>query len=140
MCPHCCHHPSTIIASRVTTGIEGHDFTLCATVEVYSSETSQWHIADPLLAPSTRMSSVTIADTYYLLGGFDAGAHHVATVLYASLTSLVQKATSPTHQSASRTSVWKTLPNTPHKMSTAASLSGNLLAVGGWEGKPPQQY
>jgi len=108
---------------------------VCATVEVYSNETSQWYSADPLPAPYYVMSSITIADTCYLLGGLDADGKTITTVLYASLTSLVQKATSPTHQSASRTSVWKTLPDTPLKVSTAASLSGNLLAVGGHDTK-----
>ena len=56
------------------------------------------------------------------------------TVLCASLTSLIQKATSPTHLPTSPlTPVWKTLPETPLMGSTAASLSGNLLAVGGFE-------
>jgi len=77
------------------------------------------------------MSSITIADTCYLLGGGDADIKTKSTVLYASLTSLIQKATSPTHQSPNHTSVWKTLPDTPLKASAASSLSGNLLAVGG---------
>ena len=81
------------------------------------------------------MSSITIADTCYQLGGVNANNNHVATVLYASLTSLVQKATTPSHQSASHTSVWKTLPDTPLKACAAASLSGNLITVGGWKGK-----
>ena len=122
---------STIIASGGATGFKDGKPVPCATVEVYSSETSQWYTADPLPAPYYWMSSVTIANTCYLLGGSDADNKTVPTILYASLTSLVQKATSPTHQSASHTSVWKTLPDTPLKVSTAASLSGNLLAVGG---------
>jgi len=124
---------SAIIASGGITGVRGLEFTSCATVEVYSSETSQWHTADPLPEPLIRMSSVTIANTCYLLGGTSAGDK--ATVLYASLTSLVQKTTSPTHQSASHTSVWKTLPDTPLKWSAAGSLGGHLLAIGGWKGK-----
>ena len=126
---------STIIAIGGITGIRDGKAVLCATVEVYSSETSQWYTADPLPAPRAVMSSVTIADTCYVLGGGDADGKPVTTVLYASLTSLVQKATSPTHQSASYTSVWKTLPDTPLKDSAAASLSGNLLAVGGHDTK-----
>jgi len=109
-------------------------FVPCATVEVYCSETSQWYTADPLPTPYYSLSFVTIADTCYLLGGIELGrdaSNYATTVLYASLTSLVQKATSPTHQSASHTSVWKTLPNIPTIGSAAASLSGNLLAVGG---------
>jgi len=126
---------STIIAIGGTTDIRDGKFVLCTTVEVYSSETSQWYTADPLPAPYYWMSSVTIADTCYLLGGTDANGNHVPTVLYASLTSLIQKATSPTHQSGRSTSVWKTLPDTPLKLSTAASLSGNLLAMGGHDTK-----
>ena len=121
---------SAIIAIGGTTGFRDGKSVVCATVEVYSSETSQWYTADPLPAPYADMSSVTIADTCYLLGGNDADDKSVTTVLYASLASLVQKATSSTHQSASHT-VWKTLPDTPLKRSTAVSLSGNLLAVGG---------
>ena len=122
---------SAIIASGGAVSVRDGKVVTCTTVEVYSSESSQWHSADPLPAPYFAMSSVTIAGTCYLLGGVDADENPVATVLYASLTSLIQKATSPTHQSASHTSAWKTLPDTPLKASTAASLSGNLLAVGG---------
>jgi len=108
-------------------------------VEVYCSEPSQWFTADPLPAPRYLLSSVTIANTGYLLGGGNADDKPGATVLYASLTSLVQKATTTTCQLASRTSVWKTLPDTQLKAPTAASLSGNLLAVGGHDSKtvPP---
>jgi len=126
---------STIIASEGGTGVRDGKNVRCVTVEVYSRETSQWYTADPLPAPYYMMSSVTIADTCYLLGGIEGDRKTVTTVLYASLTSLIQKATSPTHQSASRTSVWKTLPDTPLKSSAAASLSGNLLAVGGHDTK-----
>ena len=122
---------SAIIASGGATGVRDGKTVRCATVEVYSSETSQWYTADPLPAPYYLTSSITIADTCYLLGGVDADNKPVTTVLCASLTSLIQKAPSPTHQSTSHAPVWKTLPDTPLKQSTAASLSGNLLAVGG---------
>jgi len=126
---------SAIIASGGATGVRDGKSVPCATVEVYCSETSQWYTADPLPAPYYTMSSITIADTCYLLGGIDAGRKTITTVLYASLTSLVQKATSPTHQSASHTSVWKTLPDTPLMRSAAVGLSGSLLAVGGHDTK-----
>ena len=83
------------------------------------------------------MTSVTITDTWYLLGGSGTDNKAIPTVLYAPLTILIQKATSPTHQSASDTSVWKTLPDTPLVRSAAASLSGNLLAVGGYNVSTP---
>ena len=129
---------SAIVASGGATGFRDDDKAVpCATVEVYSSETSQWHTADPLPVPCMVMTSVTIADTWYQLGGYSAG-NAIPTVLYTPLTALIQKATSPTHQSASPMSVWKTLPDTPLKWSTAASMSGSLIAVGGWNvGTPP---
>ena len=133
---------STIIATGGATGVRDDGNVPCIAVEVYCSETSQWYTADPLPAPCYLMSSVTITNTCYLLGGVDADANPVATVLYAHLTSLIQKATSPTHQSASHTSVWKTLPDTPLMRSTAASLCGNLLAIGGSDGETisPEVY
>ena len=129
---------SAIVASGGATDFSDDKPVPCATVEVYSSETSQWHAADPLPVPCVVMTSVTIADIWYQLGGADIHGTPVSTVLYTPLTALIQKATctSPTHQS-SHTSVWKTLPDTPLKLSTAASLSGNLLAVGGYNDKIP---
>ena len=108
----------------------------CATVEVYSSETSQWHTADPLPVPCGAMTSVTFTDTWYLLGGDGTGDEDVTTVQYTPLTTLLQKA-KPSSRKSSRMSVWKTLPDTPLKSSAAASLSGNLLAVGGYNLSTP---
>ena len=131
---------SAIVASGGATGISDNKPVSCATVEVYSSETSQWHTADSLPVPWAGMTSVTIADTWYLLGGSGTGGKDLTTVLYVSLTALIQKATSPTLQSASASvmSVWKTLPDTPLKNSAAASISGNLLAVGGYKKRIPR--
>ena len=131
-----CYHSvattqSAIVASGGTTGARGSKHVPCATVEVYSSETSQWYNADCLPVPLGAMSSVTIADIWYQLGGKGGDHATVTRVLYAPLTDLIQKAISPSHQSASPMSVWKTLPNTHLTASAAANLSGNLLAVGG---------
>ena len=123
---------SAIVASGGNIGIQGGLPVPCDTVEVYSTETSEWHTADPLPVPCSAMTSVTIADIWYQLGGFGSVDDGITTVLCAPLTSLIQKTTSPTHQSASPTSVWKTLPDTPLKSSAAANVNGNLLAVGGF--------
>ena len=120
---------SAIVASGGSTGFRDGMSIPCVTVEVYSSETSQWHTADSLPVPCGVMTSVTIADIWYQLGGGDD--KDIPSGLYAPLNTLIQKAVSPTDQSASHISVWKTLPDTPLKSSAAASLSGNLLAVGG---------
>ena len=128
---------SAIVASGGFTGVRDGKPVPCDTVEVYSSETSQWHTADPLPVPCLGMASVTIADTWYLLGATGIDVKDPTTVLYTPLTALIQRAASPTHQSVSPTSVWKTLTDTPLMRSTAASLSGNLLAVGGRDDKIP---
>ena len=127
---------SAIVASGGATGISDNKAVSCDTVEVYSSETSEWHTADPLPVPC-GMASVTITDTWYQLGGAGTDNKAIPTVLYTPLTALIQRATSPTHQSASPTSVWKTLPDTPLLGSAAASLSGYLLAIGGHSVKTP---
>ena len=128
---------SAIIASGGDIDVKDGKPVPCATVEVYSSETSQWHTADPLPLPCGAMTSVTIADTWYLLGGEGTGDKNVNTVQYTPLTTLLQKANLSSRKSTSRISVWKTLPDTPLKSSAAASLSGNLLAIGGYSDKTP---
>ena len=137
LCPSVATTQSAIVASGGGRGT-GDTLVPCTTVEVYSSETSQWYTADPLPVPCGFMTSVTIADTWYQLGGGGGtDGKDITTVLYTPLTTLIQKATSPTYQSASHMSVWKTLPDTPLKLSAAASLSGNLLAVGGKSDSTP---
>ena len=128
---------SAIVASGGSTGFKDGMAVPCATVEVYNSERSQWHTADPLPVPCRIMTSVTIADTWYQLGGADTDGKGINTVVYTPLISLVQKVTSPPRQLASQLSVQKTLPDIPLKLSAAASLSGNLLAVGGYYDKTP---
>ena len=123
---------SAIVTSGRAKDVRDGKPVLCAKVEVYSSETFQWHTTKLLPVPCGVMTSVTIADTWYLLGGAGNDYSLIPTVVYTPLTALVQKATSPTHQSASPMSVWKTLPETPLKASAGTSLSGNLLAVGGY--------
>ena len=96
-----------------------------AAVEVYNDNTSQWYTAEPLPAPHANMSSVVIDDFCYLMRDNDC--------YRASLSSLVQRATSPTPPSATGSeSLWKTLPPTPLKNCSAACLNGSLMTVGGW--------
>ncbi len=102
----------------------------CATVEVYTVKTSQWYATDPLPIPCCQITSVTIADTCYLLGGSDDATAHV---LSAPISSLIEKSTSRFRRFTSAFStLWKPLQqDTPLNRSTAACLSGCLLAVGG---------
>ena len=123
---------SAIIACGGMTGVTDGKGIVCSTVEVYTTSTSQWSTTDPLPITCWRMTPVTIADTSYLLGGIDDQDDFTKTVLYAPISSLVQRARSQQAASSSHPdSVWKTLPDTPLLASAAASLGGCLLAVGG---------
>ncbi len=126
---------SVITTQSATIACGGRDSRgkICATVEVYTVETGQWHAADPLPIPCHQMTSITIADTCYLLGGFDNSGNATRCVLSTPISSLIDKAMSPPRRltSTPSRSLWKTLKDIPLKLSAAACLSGCLLAVGG---------
>ena len=100
-----------------------------ATVEVYSSTTSQWYTADPLPQPCAEVSSVTISGCSFLLGGLNTDHEPIRSSFCVDMATLIGRA-NIIHRG---TTSWKTLPDTPLAGTTAASLSGRLLAVGGHE-------
>ena len=128
---------SALVTCGGATDVIGGKGVPCTTVEVYTTETSQWHTTDPLPVPCVVMSSATVTNTSYLLGGVTTDYEPTKTVLYAPVASLIQRATSHPQQSASAarpdstSSAWKTLRDTPLKESAAAGLGGMFLAVGG---------
>ena len=95
-----------------------------------TTESVQWYQAASLPHPCHQVSSATIGNMYYLLGGFTSGSKKVFSVC---LDDLVPRAISqPASTSApSIPSPWQSLPDTPLAYSTALELSGVLLAVGG---------
>ena len=113
----------TIATAIVTAGGRvGHGD--CTNVEVYCDKTSQWYNVDPLPTARSDMSSVVIGDNFYLNESKDC--------FMASLSSLIETATSyASPSSVGSKSLWKTLPPTPLKDGSLASLSGSLMAVGG---------
>ncbi len=102
------------------------------TVELYSSEASQWYQCPSLPFPRGWMSSVTISDTLFLVGGYDGQTMNSVkkSILSASLTTLVDAL----HHSsgiASTESLWTALEDVPYYYTAAASIGGCLLALGG---------
>ena len=130
---------SALTACGGATGVSGGEPVPCTAVEVYTTQTFQWHTCttDPLPIPCYWMSSATITNTGYLLGGLTTDNKLTKTVLSVSIPSLIQKATSHPQQSASAarpdrtSSAWKTLQDSPLWVSVAASLGGMLLTIGG---------
>ena len=92
------------------------------TVEVLDTSTHQWFSTTPLPETGSRMSYTIIHDTLYLLGG-KLGKR----VPSVSLPALTQTDKPPAQ--------WHTLTNTPLKYSTAVTVHGSLLAVGGRSGE-----
>ncbi len=109
----------------------------CADVEVYAVKTSLWHAADPLPVPSYCMSSILVGDTCYVLGGESQSEMNLQAVICAKVSSIIKKATAPPEQLTQTVfeSVWKAFPNTPLMGSTAASIGGSLMAIGGFDKK-----
>ncbi len=103
------------------------------TVELYSSEASQWYQCPPLPFPRSWMSSVTIRDILFLVGGFSGLLQDSAekSFLSASLTALIDRALHHSSGSASAESLWTALEDVPYYRTAAASIGGCLLAVGG---------
>ena len=133
-------HSSTIIAC----GGYGEGSVILATVEVYRSETHQWYTVDPLPSPRDWSSCVTIGDTCFMIGGFETLFLHSAkrSVISASVTTILERARSQSdpHGSHGSAITWKSLPDTHNYTSTAATISGCLLAVGGFAQVSPSEF
>lgn len=122
-----------IVAAGGATGVHEGTFALSDTVEVYYGPSAQWHHAEPLPAPGHAISSLTIGDTFYLIGA-RGGATNCT---YSSLSSLIKKALSPSPSSPPRSSnqdrpLWRHLPQPPLRKTVATSMGGALVALGGF--------
>ena len=99
-------------------------------VEVFNSETAQWHTAAPLPVACAYMQHTIINDTCYLGGG----GIHISTrsIMCASLPSLFQSSSPHEQQtSAQQQSVWTVRPDMPLYHSALANMGGTPLALGG---------
>ena len=102
------------------------------TVEVFCHSTSQWHAAEPLPTPLWGLTSASVGDITYLLGGwvgmFSSGSKHCFQVC---LDSLVDKAASPGASPSRHSSLWTTVRDTPPVGSCAGSILSTIVAIGG---------
>ena len=98
-------------------------------VEIFDITSKHWYRSAPLPLPLYHMSSATMGNIWYLLGGY--GAEPSKQVICANLDDLVSQAVTPSvHTSA----LWQVIPPTPLIRSTALVLNGSLLAIGGGRG------
>ena len=98
-------------------------------VEVYHSRTSQWHAVSPMAFPRDHMTHTVIHNMLYLVGGYEGSLPSTITktVMSTVIPQLLETCLQPSPTQ------WQSLqiPNVPYYMSTATSLGGCLLVVGG---------
>ena len=98
-------------------------------VEVYHSRTSQWHAVSPMPFPKATITHTVIHNMLYLVGGYEGSNWSTCkkTVMSTSIPQLLETCLQPSPIQ------WQTLPIpiVPYYKSTAASLGGCLLVVGG---------
>ena len=101
-------------------------------VEVFNSETAQWHTAAPLPVACVYMQLTIINYTCYLAGGGVLSS--TRSITCASLPSLFQSSSPHEQQtSAQQQSVWTVLPDIPLYHTALANMGGTLLSMGGHE-------
>ena len=95
-----------------------------ATVELFQVKSRRWHQLTDLPQPLLRPSATICGDQLNMIGR-DANGYSCS---LSSLPSRDQPITSPLTLS------WKPLPHLPVKVSTAATLCGQLVLIGGYQG------
>ena len=103
-------------------------------VEILDICLGHWYHGAPLPQPRAKVSSATIGNMCYLLGGFNEGFAPSKKAFSICLDEFISQAVSQWPDSASAPSTqspWQTLPDIPLMRSSALALNGALLAVGG---------
>ena len=140
-----CHSPSVATHNNrwlVVMGGVG-DGAYISRVEILDTTGSgEWYLAAPLPQPCYWVSTATIGNMCYLLGGFTRERGTSKKVFSLHLDELISQAVSqPPGASAPATlSPWMTLPDTLLTNSTGLAINGALLAVGGWDGTTIYHY
>jgi N-acetylneuraminic acid mutarotase len=123
----------------IVAGGRGDNNKAIKTVEVLNTETREWHTAADVPQPLSLSSLALCGDLVYLMGGFKKDDHATNSVYFCSLTSLLSPTGSTslgghlvsTLTRSSKGSPWNRVADLPVKRSTAVSLHGQLLTIGG---------
>ena len=121
------------VSALIVCGGQDHKLNTLATVEVFHSVTSQWHIADPSLylpRPRHSMKHLILQNTLYLMGG--EKRTRKCSVFCISIPDLLESCLEQ-QPSRDRTRLnpakWQTLPDVPSVGCFPVSLNGQVLAV-----------
>ena len=96
-------------------------------VEILDTGLRQWSSAASLPHPMYRASITVCEDLLYLLGGWDRNGRYTLSVLTSSITDLLHQQ----QETANQSTVWRRTADAPYYWSTAVSVGGQLLAIGG---------
>ena len=120
------HSCSAVVYNQylVVAGGRGAGDTL-SSVEVMNTDTKQWYAGPPTPIIWSHMKTAIVGDTCYFMGGWIKKMYSV------SLPALVSHLNSDS--SAKDTQTWKELPQLPVTRAAPLSISGSLLAVGGYK-------
>ena len=110
----------------IVTGGYGDGGGSLTTVEILDTELRQWSSAASLPHSMTRASIIVCEDFLYLLGGYQNGDRTLS-VLTSSITDLLHQQ----QETANQLAVWRRAADAPYYYSTAVSVGGQLLAIGG---------
>ena len=117
----------------IVCGGSGENHKPMTVVEVYHRRTSQWHTVSPLPFPRDNMSHTVIHDVLYIVGGCEGSTLGSCkkSVISAPIPQLLESCLQPSRTPPVQ---WQSgsIPDVPHYWSTAASLGGCLLVVGGY--------
>ena len=100
---------------------------ILSTVEILDTDLRQWSSAASLPHPMWWASITVCGDLLYLLGGFDQNDRQTLSVLTSSITDLLHQQ----QETANQPAVWRRAADAPYYVSTAVSVGGQLLAIGG---------
>ena len=111
----------------IVIGGYGSDYAVTATVELFQVKSKRWYKLTDLPQPLPYPSATICGDQLHVIG-HDGDGYSCS---LQSLPSNDRPITSPLTLS------WKPLPPLPVEHSTAATLCGQLVLIGGWQGRSP---
>ena len=124
------HHLAAVCrgSNVIAAGGNGNGDRTLSTVEILDTDLRQWSSAASLPHPMSDAFITVCGDLLYLLGGFDQNGR-TRSVLTSSITDLLHQQ----QETANQPAVWRRAADAPYYRSTAVSVGGQLLAIGGYD-------
>ena len=106
----------------------GDGWSWTATVELFQVSSRRWHQLENLPQPLTRPSATICGNQLHVIGSDRNGYSCFLQALLSSDRPITSRSIAIS---------WTSLPRLPVNFSTAATLSGQLVIIGGWQDGSP---